>query len=184
MPLDTLTPRLGGIPDVANAQVARMPQLPDLSTQIAGMEKNVQDVIDKFSPLSQAQRRVELAKLAALQTAFHYGASGQPEKMAELMGAISGRGSPYTESFDRTKGMINAYTESGITPKGGATPKPISNAAALAAKGARDRAAAIAKYKEQQGPTVETPTSLPPRLLNPETQPDDNSGPIPFTSKT
>jgi hypothetical protein len=124
---------------------------------------NINKVVDKFSPLSQAQRAAEVAKYTLISHAFQAGQSGDWKTFQDIMQHISGKQDPFTQGYM----MQSGKNYSDLQYKGG---KPLSaseQARADAQAAANARAAArIRDAKGQQEQPKGLPLVVPPDVSN------------------
>lgn len=162
MTFDTLKDRLGSVPS-QQFQAQPAPQVYPIGDIISNGVKNLDKILDTFSPLSKSEREAKLAQNMYLKLAYDAGVKGDPSMLQQIYGHQSTRSSdPY--------GDLHSIRQENLRKLRGAN----NNAAAIAAQVAKARALAE-QIRANKAKKPDTASSGPPGYLDPATPPATDS---------
>lgn len=156
MPFDQLPARLGAIP-AQQFQSQPAPPVYPIGDIIKNGVDNLNKILETFSPLDEEERKAKLAQAMYLKLAYEAGVKGDPTLLQQVMGHQK-----------QTLSEHQIYLNNKAASEGrtaGAAKKPISNAAATAARAKSIQMKAAQDFKllqQKQTPAVSDPNSTPP----------------------
>lgn len=116
MPFDTLPNRLGPIQE-QQFQAQPPPPVYPINDIVAHGVESINNVIEKFGPLAQSERKALIAKNAVIAKAYALGQSGDNQGMNDLLQYVNGHADPFSDELKHAQAMYykshSAYYDKG-----------------------------------------------------------------------